>query len=442
MISPFSQNIIGYVGIGTPSISASNISTYIFSIGFGARLSSTKTLSSVTAYIAKTGSPADADLPLYVVSSLKGRPYQTVTITTGSASISLAGNRLSNGDQILLFGSGLPGGASARGTVYYVVNVATDTFELSLTNGGSAITWSSAGTTVAIAKYVDKGTTNMSNVTGSSTYKDFTGFTCSLTAGKMYYFMLLNNNATPGSNYLSWGFATKTLETLDMLPRFSSNNLTTFTQSIQDIGLNGSINFSDSTSIEYRVTSASSNFRIDADSSTNVKYRGTSFTTAPGAKINLAGVAWKILVTIGATPISKDYVVDLLDNSNSLIATSTAINILDLENITMVLSFYFTTIQTLEPSTTYKIRLRTTYTGSDTTNYLGLYYFVFNAGANGTSYFDQVWNNGAGSALYFIKSFYANPTESDLLQHCLNVALILNDYTPYNTTGGNYAFAY
>jgi hypothetical protein len=48
---------------------------------------------------------------------------------------------MSNGDRVMLFdvfGAALPTGVS-EGTIYFVVNVATDTFKVSLTSGGAAV---------------------------------------------------------------------------------------------------------------------------------------------------------------------------------------------------------------------------------------------------------------------------------------------------------------
>lgn len=56
------------------------------------------------------------------------------------------GHTLANGDRVVLkqVASALPTGLSAD-TVYYVVGVATDTFQLSLTSGGAAINFTANG---------------------------------------------------------------------------------------------------------------------------------------------------------------------------------------------------------------------------------------------------------------------------------------------------------
>lgn len=58
------------------------------------------------------------------------------------------GHGMSNGDRVMLFpafGGTLPTGVST-GTIYYVVGVATNTFQVSTTSGGSAVTLSALGT--------------------------------------------------------------------------------------------------------------------------------------------------------------------------------------------------------------------------------------------------------------------------------------------------------
>lgn len=57
------------------------------------------------------------------------------------------GNGLANGDRVMLFnalGTALPTGVS-EGTVYFVVNVATDTFKVSTTLGGAAVDLTAVG---------------------------------------------------------------------------------------------------------------------------------------------------------------------------------------------------------------------------------------------------------------------------------------------------------
>lgn len=57
------------------------------------------------------------------------------------------GHGLANGDRVMLFnvlGTALPTGVT-EGTVYFVVNVATDTFKVSTTSGGAAVDLTAVG---------------------------------------------------------------------------------------------------------------------------------------------------------------------------------------------------------------------------------------------------------------------------------------------------------
>jgi hypothetical protein len=77
------------------------------------------------------------------------RTGTTNSITISSVSgttINATANGLSNGNQVLFFGT-IPTGLSA-GTLYYVVNAATNSFSVSATSGGSAISVSGSGGTV------------------------------------------------------------------------------------------------------------------------------------------------------------------------------------------------------------------------------------------------------------------------------------------------------
>ena len=83
-------------------------------------------------------------------STLDWIPISKVTALTSISNaspgvVTLNGHGLSNGDRLTLTTTGaLPTGLST-GVTYYVVNKATNTFELSLTSGGASINTSSAG---------------------------------------------------------------------------------------------------------------------------------------------------------------------------------------------------------------------------------------------------------------------------------------------------------
>ena len=67
------------------------------------------------------------------------------TANASTDTITCTAHGLSNGDRVLVYSFGtLPGGL-AEFTDYYVINSATNTFKVSLTNGGSAVNITSAG---------------------------------------------------------------------------------------------------------------------------------------------------------------------------------------------------------------------------------------------------------------------------------------------------------
>jgi hypothetical protein len=77
-----------------------------------------------------------------------GEPFSDTTYTVASPGVfTVPGYVPTNGDTVVFSissGGALPGGVTA-GTVYYVVSASGDTFEISATSGGSAISVSSTG---------------------------------------------------------------------------------------------------------------------------------------------------------------------------------------------------------------------------------------------------------------------------------------------------------
>lgn len=75
------------------------------------------------------------------------RGFFSVDTTLTNDQFFSPGNGLANGDRVMLFnafGTALPTGVS-EGTVYFVVNVATDTFKVSATLGGAAVDLTGVG---------------------------------------------------------------------------------------------------------------------------------------------------------------------------------------------------------------------------------------------------------------------------------------------------------
>lgn len=439
MKSMFSQNRIGSARLGAPSATNTAVASYTYANGFRFRANVAKTLSSLTVYTSENGTLANSEAPVYLCRPFLGSAYKIATVTNAAATITLNGHQLQNDERILMFGTTLPTGASARGTLYYVVNTATNTFNLSLTQGGSAITWSSTGTNVCFARVLDVGYFDFAVMTNFSTYYNCTGFTYTFTVGRLYYFLTVNHNATPGSNYITFPAISNVFETSNDMGKFNTINLTTLTQDTQSIGLNGSLNYSDGTKLECRISGVSTATIVTADA-TNTSARGIKFKTMPDAKIRLIAVAWKSMFTIPtATTVSKNFVCDLLDNSNNVIATSQTINNLDYATTVVgLIPFYFDTVQVLEGDTAYKLRVRVTYTSTDTTCYMNLYPVTFNLDSTGTYYLKQVWNDGTNGVMFLGSEMVANNgVITDLPSVHYPCELWLDDTDPYNSTGGS-----
>lgn len=73
----------------------------------------------------------------------------SVTADNSTDKITKASHGLANGDRVQFGGTALPGGITS-GTWYYVINTATNDFEVSLTSNGSKVDITSNGTSVTI----------------------------------------------------------------------------------------------------------------------------------------------------------------------------------------------------------------------------------------------------------------------------------------------------
>lgn len=60
----------------------------------------------------------------------------------------------SNGTKVVFFNSTVPGGLT-EGSVYFIVNATTDTFQVSATSGGSPVTLTSTGSGCAMATIIE-----------------------------------------------------------------------------------------------------------------------------------------------------------------------------------------------------------------------------------------------------------------------------------------------
>lgn len=100
----------------------------------------------------RTGSD---DVQLFVRTGATSAAVTAGTSCTATASTDLfnaVGHGLSNGDRVMIGGTAVPTGISAQ-TMYYVVGVSGADFQVSLTSGGAAVDFSSAGTAVTFKKW-------------------------------------------------------------------------------------------------------------------------------------------------------------------------------------------------------------------------------------------------------------------------------------------------
>ncbi len=91
----------------------------------------------------------------------------TVTANNATDIITLSGNTLVNGNQIVFAAGTIPAGLTA-GTVYFVINQSGNNFQVSTTSGGSAVNFTTNGATVTVTRPGAFGATNSAIVLGDS----------------------------------------------------------------------------------------------------------------------------------------------------------------------------------------------------------------------------------------------------------------------------------
>lgn len=91
----------------------------------------------------------------------------TVTANNATDIITLSGNTLVNGNQIVFAAGTIPTGLTA-GTVYFVINQSGNNFQVSTTSGGSAVNFTTNGATVTVTRPGAFGATNSAIVLGDS----------------------------------------------------------------------------------------------------------------------------------------------------------------------------------------------------------------------------------------------------------------------------------
>lgn len=122
------------------SLVKSNTGTLTFDVPAG-------TYAFFTMWNASTGNTSNyrGHIPFGGASAIKG--FFSVDTTLTNDQFLSPGHGMSNTDRVMLFdvfGAALPTGVS-EGTIYFVVNAATDTFKVSTTSGGAAVDLTAVG---------------------------------------------------------------------------------------------------------------------------------------------------------------------------------------------------------------------------------------------------------------------------------------------------------
>jgi hypothetical protein len=126
---------------------------------------------STTTRVKSSGLTEDTSTPGYI--------GQAVTANSGTDRITLTAHGLTDNDRVRVGGTAVPGGLTA-GIWYWVVSVNTNDFQVSLTEQGSAVDLTSAGTSVTIDSTSPVGTDLIDaladgNITASSDKGGFSG---------------------------------------------------------------------------------------------------------------------------------------------------------------------------------------------------------------------------------------------------------------------------
>ncbi|MES2658956.1 MAG: autotransporter-associated beta strand repeat-containing protein [Verrucomicrobiota bacterium] len=106
-----------------------------------------------------------------------------VTVVANNATMTLASGSLANGQRVVLNAVTAPTGLATGTTAYFVVNASGDTFQVSTTLGGTAITPTSAGLTVTVSRAGAFGSANSDIVLGDAGTTTLNGSPSLLTGG-------------------------------------------------------------------------------------------------------------------------------------------------------------------------------------------------------------------------------------------------------------------
>ena len=205
LTSTFGSSSIA-LGTKTLTLSGGNASpaTYVGIIsGTGGNIvkkgSGSQTLAGGSIYTGTT-TVSDGSLIAGTSSSSTTVAGSSVTADNTTDFITLSGNTLVNGDTVVFGATTIPTGL-ATGTVYYVVNQSGNTFQVSTTSGGSAVNFTSNGTTVTTSKAGAFGATTSAIVLGDAATTTNNSSPSLLTGGAIIIgrAVTISNQATSGT---------------------------------------------------------------------------------------------------------------------------------------------------------------------------------------------------------------------------------------------------
>ena len=254
---------------------------------------------------------------------------------------------------------------------------------------------------------------------------EFTGFTTALTAGTRYWLVFKNVNATPTTNYLtyqwgssdtspfllgsispSWGWTKK--HTTDAAATWISaqGNVSGLRLEFSDVSFNG---------LPVQALGYSTDYIY------STRELGVLLTLPSNAKLNVRGMAL-FLNKIGAPAGNLRY---RLYDGTTLLATSDAVNIANVETGARWTPAYFSTTQTLNAGLSLRASAGIT-TGGDASNYIRCYGYT-------------VENNADSKALLpwgAQRTYYNGTSWVETDTGILPFALILDTDGEFTATGG------
>lgn len=112
-----------------------------------------------------TAVPAGAAVEALIIHTIPAADLTSVTTTTSTDLLTKTTHGLTNGDRVMVSNQTTTTSLNELTTIYYVVGVSGDNFQLSLTSGGAAVTIDATGTcdihlmdSIVPIAYIDTGT--------------------------------------------------------------------------------------------------------------------------------------------------------------------------------------------------------------------------------------------------------------------------------------------